>query len=68
MLVQYSDYDDSLDFQMVLMDGLELSISQFLNESDDLVDFTISNNNKLLVCGEMPISDFVGKIIDLSKS
>lgn len=67
VLVQYNGYDESLDVQMVLMDGVELSVSQFVNETSELVDFTISNNNRLLVCGEMPVYELLEKINDMTK-
>ena len=65
-LVQYNSYDEALDIQILLKDGVVLSLSQFVGESEELVDFTISNNNKVLVCGEMPIQELVNKIKELT--
>lgn len=59
VLVQYNDADESLDFQMVLPDGVEISVSQFVKETDKFVDFTIIHDNRMLVCGEMTIDDFM---------
>lgn len=62
VLVQYNDADESLDFQMVLLDGVEVSVSQFVKETDKLVDFTISHDSRMLVCGEITIDDFMIRI------
>lgn len=67
VLVQYNSCDESLDIQMVLMDGVVLSVSQFVNETEDLVDFTIRNHSKMLVCGEMSTLDLLAKLKELEK-
>ena len=67
VLVQYNASDESLDIQMVLMDGVVLSVSQFVNETEDLVDFTIRNHSKMLVCGEMSTLKLIAKIKELEK-
>ena len=52
---------------MVLTDGIEVSVSQFVNETDKMVDFTISHENRMLVCGEMTIDDFLIQLCDTIK-
>lgn len=68
VLVQYNAYDEALDIQMVLKDGNILSLFQFVNETEELVDFTIRNNKKMLVCGEMPIQELVNNISELTNA
>lgn len=68
VLVQYNSYDEALDIQMVLKDGIVLSLSQFVGESEELVDFTIRNNKKVLVCGEMPTQELVNNIRELTNA
>lgn len=67
VLVQYNPVDEALDFQMVLTDGIEVPVSQFVNETDKMVDFTISHENRMLVCGEMTIDDFLIQLCDTIK-
>lgn len=67
ILVQYNASDEALDIQMVLMDGVVLSVSQFVKDTEDVVDFTIRNHKKMLVCGEMNTLELLAKIKELEK-
>lgn len=67
ILVQYNASDEALDIQMVLMDGVVLSVSQFVKDTEDVVDFTIRNHKKMLVCGEMSTLELLAKIKELEK-
>ncbi len=69
-LVQYSQFDNMIDFLIVLNDGMKLSIGKFTDEDsvDEVVEFSLYNKRTLLLSGEMKLEDLVKKIKQIHKT
>lgn len=67
VIASYNEYDESVDVKMSLSYNIHLSISKFVEDSDDSVVFSIHRNKRLLVSNEMHLNELESKIIDLLK-
>lgn len=63
-LVQYSQFDNMIDFLIVLQDGMRLSVGKFTDEAydDNEVDFTLYDKKIVLLSGEIKPELLVKKI------
>lgn len=70
--IDYSFVDVSrkksmIDFNLNLEEGIFLSVAKSIEESSEDVMFTIARNQKILVIDEMPLSDLVGRVVNVTK-
>lgn len=68
-LVQYSCADSMIDFLLVLNDGIRLSVGKFTDEDDidEIVEFSVYDNRKLILSGETTIEQLVKKLRRIHK-
>ena len=67
-IVQYNNEDEMFEFSLYFKNDIKLSFSLTVDESDDLVDFSIFHNHELLVADVMPIKSLVTKMEKLLKT
>jgi hypothetical protein len=69
-LVQYSQFDNMIDFLIVLNDGIKLSVGKFTDEDavDEVVEFSLYDKRVLLLSGEMKLEELVKKIKQIHKT
>ncbi len=61
-VASYNEWDNSIDIILKLSNGLKVSISQFLDDEDASVVFSIHRGKTLLVADEMPVSELVSTL------
>ena len=62
-LVQYNTVDCAIDFSFILRDGMELSVTKFIEDDiEDLVDISLYHHNEMILTGEMPIHVLMEKM------
>lgn len=67
VIASFNEYDESIDIKMFLSYNIHLSISRFVDDSDDGVVFSIHRNKRLLVSNEMHINELESKVVGLLK-
>ena len=67
-IVQYNNEDEMFEFSLYFTNDIKLSFSLTVDESDDLVDFSIFQHQELLVADVMPIKSLVTKMEKLLKT
>ena len=66
-IIQYNNEDEMFEFSLYFKNDIKLSFSLTVDESDDLVDFSIFQHQELLVADVMPIKSLVTKMEKLLK-
>lgn len=67
-IVQYNNEDEMFEFSLYFKNDIKLSFSLTVDESNDLVDFSIFQHQELLVADVMPIKSLVIKMENLLKT